>query len=508
MKRACMSPIWALAVVLLVAAGSSGCRRGTGAFPASPAGAVPRPPHLRPDYTDTVIPPNLAPLNFIIEEPAREYAVRLRGERGAPFELTSREASIVLPIRPWQALLATNAGGPLYFDVFARTEPDGWRQFATVTNRIAPEPCDPTLVYRLLKPLYGYYSEVGIYQRDLEGYRQTPVLENRDFGGGCLNCHTTLNRDPDTFALHIRGQKGPQPMLLVRSNEVTRVNQTGGYLAWHPSGELLTWSANKLSLFYHTVGETRDVFDAESNLAVYWLRSNVVVTPPPLSRPDRQETWPSWAPDGKHLYFCSAPKLKQERFRQVRYDLVRVSFERERNAWGEPETVVSADDTGLSAAQPRVSPDGRWLLYTLARYGNFPIYQPNSDLYLMDLRTRQSRRLAINSDQADSWHCWSGNGRWVVFSSKRGNGVFARPHFTYVDEAGTFHKPWVLPQADPAFYDACIQTFNLPEFVRGPIQVSPGRLARAVVRPQKVVTPGDQTGQTHNEEQNPTTRRE
>ncbi len=506
MKPSVTSIFLALAGTLAIL--ETACRPGGGAFPAGPATAIPRPPRLHPDYSDTVIPPNVAPLNFVVEEPAEAYAVRVRGERGTPVEVTSRGPSIRIPIRPWHALLATNAGGTLSFEVLAQTGGGAWQRFNTVTNRVAREPFDRTLVYRLLKPLYSFYSEIGIYQRDLESFRQTPVLENRDFGNGCLNCHTTLNRDPHTFAFHIRGQKGPQPMILVRSNEVTRINRTGGYLAWHPSGELLTFSLNKLSLFYHTVGETRDVFDAESNLAVYWLRSNVVAMPPPISRPDRQETWPSWAPDGRHLYFCAATRLKQERFRQVRYDLMRVRFNLERNVWGEPETIVSAGETGLSAAQPRVSPDGRWLLYTLARYGNFPIYQPNSDLYLMDLRTRQSRRLEINSDQADSWHCWSGNSRWVVFSSKRGNGLLARPHFTYVDENGTFHKPFVLPQEDPAFYDACIQTFNLPEFVAGPIEVSPARLARAVVRPERVLTPADLGAQKPDEEPDSAMRRE
>lgn len=506
MKTALAIPLGAPILAALLAGIPPGTNAG--AFPAGPFTPVPRPPRLRPDYADIVIPPNLAPLNFIVEEPGQAFAVRIRGRRGTAIEITRRTASIRIPLRPWRALLATNADGPLYFDVFARAADGTWQCFSPVTNRVAREPCESTLVYRLLQPIYNFYSEIGIYQRDLESFRQTPVLENRDLGHGCLNCHTTLNRDPETFVLHIRGQPGPQPMILARSNTVTRVNYTGGYLAWHPSGELLAFSRNKLSLFFHMLGETRDVFDAESNLAVYWLRSNVVVQPPPIARPDRQETWPAWAPDGRHLYFCAAPKLRLERFRQVRYDLLRVSFDVERNAWGEPETLVSAGETGLSAAQPRVSPDGRWLLYTLCRYSHFPIYQPGSDLYVLDLHTRASRRLEINSDQADSWHCWSGNSHWVVFSSKRGNGVFARPHFTYVDERGTFHKPFVLPQEDPAFYDACLQTFNLPEFVAGPVRISPARLARAVVRPARVLTPVDQTGQQAGEDPDAARRRE
>lgn len=461
-----------------------------------------RPPRLHPDYTGLVIPPNIAPLDFRIDEPGTAYGVRILGERGPAIELALPSSTVRIPAVAWRPLLTNNAGASLSVEVFARDERGAWRRFTPVVHQVATDPIDRTLVYRFLKPLYNYYAELGIYQRDLEGFAVKPVLENRDFGGRCLNCHTCLNRHPEQFALHIRGVSGAQPMLLARSNEVTRINQTAGYISWHPSGELIAYSVNQLSLFFHTIGETRDVFDAESNLGVYWVSSNVVANPPPIAKPERLETWPSWSPDGRHLYFCSAPKLRRERHRQVRYDLMRVSFDLARNAWGEPELMLSADATGLSAAQPRVSPDGRWLLFCLAKYGHFPVYQPNSDLYLMDLTTRLFHRLDINSDEADSWHGWSSNGRWVVFSSKRGNGLFARPHFSHVDAMGQFSKPFVLPQADPDFYDACVQTFNVPEFVMGPVEISPAQLARAVVAPRRVLTPAGATNQVHREEQN------
>jgi Tol biopolymer transport system component len=224
-------------------------------------------------------------------------------------------------------------------------------------------------------------------------------------------------------------------------------------------------------------------------LGVFWVDSNVVVSPPPVALPKRNETWPAWSPDGRHLYYCATDPVPVERFREVRYDLMRVSFDLERNQWGEPEVMVSARETGLSATQPKVSPDGRFVLFCLSRYGNFPVYQPSSDLHLLDLKTRRQQRLDINSEQADSWHSWSSNSRWVVFSSKRLDGLFARPFFSYVDEQGRFHKPFVLPQADPTFYNACLNTFNVPEFVLGPVTVTQDALARAVVNPVKVLVP-------------------
>ena len=89
----------------------------------------------------------------------------------------------------------------------------------------------------------------------------------------------------------------------------------------------------------------------------------------------------------------------------------------------------------------------------------------------------------------------------MVFSSKRLDGLFARPFFSYVDEQGQFHKPFALPQADPAFYDTCLKTFNVPELVRGPVTVKPRDLARAIVKPLKVLVPKAETQAAPEEQQ-------
>ncbi len=466
---------WALFVLLLFILGWVGAWSCAGAE--EPGMAVDRLPSIFPDYTQTVIPPGIAPLNFRVREPGVGYRLLIRSAQGTPIRLDQSGPLIRIPLRPWKSLLQANPGQELYFDVAVQNQRHEWQRFLTITNSIAREDMDGYLAYRLLKPLYSVYVNVGIYQRNLRTFEEKPILQNRGFGG-CLNCHTFLNRRPDTFALHIRSET--KPMLLVVSNRVSRVDKPMGYMSWHPSGRLIAFSSNKLSLFYHTIGETRDVFDADSNLGIYRVDSNTFVNPPPINLPERNETWPSWSPDGRYLYFASARKVAANRYRTVRYDLMRVGYDIGEDRWGEPETIVAAQETGLSAAQPRVSPDGKWLLFCLYKYGNFPIYQPSSDLYVMDLGTRQFRRLEINSDQADSWHSWSGNSRWIVFSSKRIDGLFARPHFSYVDGQGRFSKPFVLPQADPAFYDSYLNTFNVPEFVEGPVQISQDALTRAL----------------------------
>ncbi len=469
------------AFVVLLAFGASRARAAVDSVDAG----RPAPPRLSPDYTDIVIPPNIAPLNFKVQEPGVEYRVEFRSLSGQPITITRRDSRIQIPRKAWNTLLRDNAGSPLYCDVSVRDAQNQWRRFGTITNTIAPEEIDGVLAYRLLKPVHNLFVTLGIYQRDLRAFDEMPLIQNQRIEGGCLNCHTFLDQRTDHFALQIRSAKGT-PMLLAISNEVSRVDHKMGYLSWHPSGRLLAFSDNKFTQFFHTMGEARDVFDSASNLGIYRVDSNAVVTPPAIALTNRNETWPAWSPDGRYLYYCSAPVLPLERFRLVLYDLMRISYDIERDQWGEPEVLVSSRDTALSANQPKVSPDGKYVLFSLSQYGNFPIFQPSCDLYLWDVETRRSRRLEINSNQSDSWHSWSSSSRWVVFSSKRMDGLFARPFFCYVDQQGRFHKPFVLPQEDPEFYDTCLNTFNVPEFVKDRIVVKQRDLVGAVMNPSKV----------------------
>ena len=199
------------------------------------------------------------------------------------------------------------------------------------------------------------------------------------------------------------------------------------------------------------------------------------------------ETQPAWSPDGRYLYFASAPKLWADSddlsgaaFAKVRYDLKRVRYDVETDQWGSVETVLSAERTGKSNVNPRISPDGRFLLFCMCNYGDFALYQPESDLYLLNLESGEYRKLECNSEFAESWHCWSSNGRWIIFSSKRPTGIFTRLYLCHVDQDGHTSKPFLLPQRDPSYYDDLLSLYNLPEFMTGPVRTSPAALLQAV----------------------------
>ncbi len=444
-------------------------------------------PKISPDYSDLVIPPNIAPLNFRILEPGQQYFARLHADAGGAIEVSSPTGQIRIPVRPWKALLAANRGGRILLDICVKDAEHGWRKFQSISNTVAPEDIDSYVVYRRMQPIYNWWKDIGIYQRGLAGYEESPVLHGRSFEQGCPNCHSFVGNDPDTMTIALRSAVYGSSTLLARQGSISKIGAKWGYTAWHPSGALAVYSMNEVRQFFHAGRlEVRDVVDIDSALVCYLAEDRKAVCPAPLAEKDRLETYPAWSPDGQYLYFCSAPvpwkdrnQLPPENYDNIKYDLRRVHCDVQSRQWGQAETVLSAQETGLSILLPRVSPDGRFLLFCMCEYGCFPVHQPSSDLYLMDLTTRKYERLAINSEYSESWHSWSSNSRWIAFSSKRQGGLFTRTYLSYVDADGQAHKAFVLPQRDPAYYDSLVETYSVPELLRGPVQAGRTSLARA-----------------------------
>lgn len=445
-----------------------------------PPPEAPRLPRITPDYVGVVLPPNLAPLNLTIQEPGSEYRLGVSGSRGKPLELRQPDPHVRFPLREWKELLGSNRGGTLRWDIAVRSRSGEWISYTPFENQVAEEEIDSHILYRRLRPLYSSYRHLGVYQRNLETFEEKPVLRNATIEHGCVNCHSFHQGAPERFAISFRGRFGT-PTVLVSSNRISRIDTKMGYLSWHPNGKLLVFSANSISQFFHLAGpDTREVYDPHSDLQVFHVEQRKVEKPPAIDAPDRNENWPYWAPDGRHLYYCSAPVLGLRDVPNLRYDLIRVSYDPDKNQWGEPETLISGAERRMSFHQPRPSPDGRYLALTVSACGSFPLFRSDSDLYLFRLDTRELERLPINSKRAETWPCWSSNGRWLVFGSRGLDGVFARLLISHVDSAARFSKPLLLPQEDPAYYDTCLDNFNVPELARGPVLVSEEQLARVV----------------------------
>ncbi len=464
--------------------------------PAEPEDYTPvdRPAKIKPDYADTVIPANIAPLNFLVLEPGSKYLVKIHSENGKAISVFSRSGKIKIPLRQWRSLLKANRGRQLFFDLYVRDGHGRWNRYQRIENTIAKEDIDSNIAYRLIKPIYNFWRNIGVYQRNLENYDESVVLHGESFGGGCVNCHSFLNNSAENMFIGTRSMQYGSSAICLRGSRVEKVGTMFGYTAWHPSGRLAAYSLNRVRQLFHTTGmENRDVVDLDGAIAYYTLDSQTVKTALGLSDKHRLETYPTWTPDGKYLYFCSAPILWEDRnamppqhYELVKYELRRISYDVQSDQWGQPETVLSADETGLSILLPRISPDGRFLVFCMCKYGCFPVFQVSSDLYLMDMKTGEYQKLAVNSEYSESWHSWSSNSRWIAFSSKRNGGLFTRTYFSYIDENGRAYKPFIMPQKDPAFYDSFLETYSVPELIVAPVKVSHNALGCAARLPANI----------------------
>lgn len=444
-------------------------------------------PDIFPDYVDVTIPNGIAPLNFSLRDSANEIEVDITY---ADQNIKRREngSNVSIPIKQWQKMLSAATNDSI--QVVVRKKLDGrWMEYLPFYWYVAAEPIDPFIVYRLIPPGYTLWKEMGIYQRCLGDFNETAIYENKLSDNNCVNCHSFCMQDPAKMLFHSRQMH--VGTLIVNGEKVEKLDtqldnmvSSFVYPAWHPSGKYVAFSVNKTSQGFHLNRKNRiEVFDSASDLIVYDVEKQEAFTTGSITSDSSFETFPAFSPDGKKLYFCSADSVSMpESYSEVKYNLCSIDFDADKRRFGTViDTLVNANALCKSVSFPRVSPDGKWLVYTLSDYGNFSIWHKESDLYLLDLSTGESFRMdALNSDETESYHSWSSNSHWIVFSSRRGDGLYTRPFICYIDDNGKPYKPFLLPQENLHLYEEQMESYNIPEFVKREVEVYPCQLGRIV----------------------------
>lgn len=445
-------------------------------------------PEIYPDYAGVTIPSNIAPLNFsyLGDGEARLLVEGVSGTRW----IKSRNGLFSFGIRRWRKMLDKCKGSSLTLTVVVRKE-GRWLAFNPFSISVSDSQVDPYLAFRLLPPGYQGWYEMGIYQRDLESYSQKAIYRNVLTQRNCVNCHSFRERDPGDMLFHARASFGGTVM--VRDGEVRKLNTKTDstisalvYPYWHPSGRYVAFSVNEThqSFFNHDPNRI-EVFDAKSDVVVLDTESYEIDYSPLTKSADAFETFPTFSPDGRSLYFCSSKAVSPmpKEYAEAKYSLCRIDFDPESFSFGDTvDTLYSAPLNGKSVSFPRISPDGKLLVFTLSGYGNFSIWHKDADLWAADLESGEIYPLdGLNSADVESYHSWSGDSKWLVFSSRRGDGLYTRPYIARIGSDGKPLKPFLLPQKNPLkFYSELMVSYNIPEFVSGKVKVGKHRISSAL----------------------------
>jgi hypothetical protein len=433
-----------------------------------------------PDYDSIVLPPNIAPINFFIKEKGEEYRVEIFGDKGGKITICQNSGDIRIPRKEWQDLLKINIGRDFFIQIFIKN--GKWVKYKTISNEIAEDSIDSYLVYRKIgnANAYIFWEKMGIYQRNLENFDEYAIYQNTSANENCVNCHSFCKGNPHKMSLHFRLDQGGTMIYnndkLVRLNTKTKYTMSNFvYPSWHPGGNFIAYSTNLILLNFSATNHiVSELSDKASDIVLYDINRNIVTTSPKISTRSR-ENLPSWSPDGKWMYFISSPEIDINDITSRilgKYSLLRIPFDAEKIAWGDIDTLLTPAQTGMSVSMPIPSPDNRYILFCLMDHGYFSVFDHESDIYLYDLQTKTYKRLNINSSSNESYHGWSQNGRWIVFSSKRLDNIYSAPHFSYFDRNGQTHKPFVLPQEDPGFYKTYMKNFNRPELITGKVDLN------------------------------------
>lgn len=441
-------------------------------------------PPLFPDYAFCCVPCNIAPLNFEVKGASYVRADFSLGS--TPLATLTGKSTLRIPEKSWSAWLNVGKGRSLTVQVSAWSEqhPAGIA-YQPFDIHVAADEIDPWIAYRLIEPGYELWGKMGIYQRSLTSFDEQAIVTNDQNHRGCVNCHSFCNYSPKDLMFHARGKNGGT--VIVRDGNPAKVDLSqlppgwsGAYPMWHPSGRYIAFSANDTHQSFYHYGQTPvEVYDLSSNLMIYDLEKNNVLTDPRFTDTLRMETFPAFSPDGRQLYFCSAPAMPMPMAnKELKYALLRVGFDPETGLLAsQVDTLYTPQAKGGSASFPRLSPDGRYLLYTEAASATFPIWHKEADLKMIRLTDgKEMETTPLNSTEAESYHVWSSNGRWILFSSRRLDGRYTRLFIAHLDREGRFHKPFLLPQLDPVQNVTRLKSYNLPEFIRGEVSLNPQQI--------------------------------
>ena len=468
------------------------CFAACTSHPDVPSGAksVGKLPQIYPDYCNVTVPCNIAPLNFMLPNEVYDECVARITTPDGNSQTYGDGHKVIIPEDEWHDILAASSGKDITVEVWGK-KGNEWYAFNKFNITVSADSIDEYISYRLIEPSYLIYDYMEIAQRNISNFEESTIFNNKvacdKAKGQCINCHSYQNYRTDNMLFHVRVTNGGT--IFVNDGELSKVDlkrdntiSAGVYPSWHPTEKLVAFSTNTTRQMMHTINKNKaEIFDLASDLILYDITKDEVSIV--SADTTRLEVFPTWSPDGKYLYYCSTLSDTTKanissNYRNVQYNLYRRAFDVKTHQFGDEELIYDAVSKNRSISLPRVSPDGRHIIFAESGYGCFNIWHHDADIQMIDIPTttssenmNQTNSLSLlnSKDYAESYPTWSSNGKWIMCASRRDDGNYSRVYISYFDGKKA-HKAFELPQSDPEHNSLRLKSYNRPEFMVEPVK--------------------------------------
>jgi hypothetical protein len=410
----------------------------------------------------------------------------------------------------WQTIKRHSKGHPAYLTItgFKSGHLDHPVSSGSVQIETSIDPVGAPIFYRDV-PLIPSKSETGVIkplaQSDLPllAWRLRNIAEPRSrllLTGmhTCANCHS-FSADGKTMGMDLDGPANDKGLYILASVKRQMTVRNQDVISWSalrdqsssparigfmsqvsPDGKyvvtMLRGQKAELPNSYFAVNfkdyRFLQVFYPTRGILAWYDRASGTKHPlPGADDPQSVQTNPVWSPDGKYVVFARAeardPLLPGQKLPDhalapeetpIKFDLYRIPFNDGKG--GKAVPIEGASQDGMSNSFPKVSPDGRWIVFVKSRNGL--LMRPDSQLYIVPAQGGVARRLRCNTPLMNSWHSFSPNGHWLVFSSKS-RSPYTQMFLTHIDADGNSSPAILIDNAT-----AANRAVNIPEFVNIP----------------------------------------